>query len=738
MDEKTPFRINYPINLLIPSRKINMEDGNERKKIFQKSLFYYKHDNEINPFLEQRSRTFIKLAKEVSALIGKKHPTFEILSVSLFGSSLFSKNPGDFDFLVIVKGNVFLLEETSLTVEEDGRSTDYAVGISIKGIDNLSQGILDLKSDIDVDKQTQVLDRTATALFKRHLPVLGYEFIENHKEFLENVYAHISDLLSNTYNLYYLKEERPNLSDQQRTRKILSRLYEGAIYLESIEKTKEASDFRKEIYLSLEEGNLSFPESKKIFDRFKSLYLKKSQAIRKEISEKISFKGDDSNMAEILQRTKEMISKKEIGEFLPVMAKIIDKNGNTIAFSKRTKEDTGPIHAEVNTIHDAEIKNKTDWENYTLYCSLEPCGNCAKKIAELGIKKVVYVLPDPLLAHYGRQRESYENKGILFYKHHNSALTAEFQKIYEGLYAKEILKIKKLDALNVLSDERLKRNIVERLKEYWKYMKLPYEWVSPILDILSEYNYDEEFAIKEVRRKFPSLTDKNSQDYGKKIILWRKTKIENLARRIKEYIHGGVLCDIGGRQEDFIEEIIKLNPSVRKAYVTDIESFSKGSKNHKITFVVQPSATKLPFKEKIDTIIFSMMLHHLNDRDQKELIKNAISSLNKDGLIILIEDTYPEKIDYKEEKTIKEFLGFNSKEKEKILSFYDWFGNRLMRNRDNIPMEFNYKTMEEWTKFFEEYGVEQINSEFIKKNQQNPDLFPPKAIIVFKKKDEQI
>ena len=181
-----------------------------------------------------------------------------------------------------------------------------------------------------------------------------------------------------------------------------------------------------------------------------------------------------------------------------------------------------------------------------------------------------------------------------------------------------------------------------------------------------------------------------------------------------------------------------MNPSVRKAYVTDIESFSKGSKNHKITFVVQPSATELPFKEKIDTIIFSMMLHHLNDRDQKELIKNAISSLNKDGLIILIEDTYPEKIDYKEEKTIKEFLGFNSKEKEKILSFYDWFGNRLMRNRDNIPMEFNYKTMEEWTKFFEEYGVEQINSEFIKKNQQNPDLFPPKAIIVFKKKDEQI
>ena len=28
--------------------------------------------------------------------------------------------------------------------------------------------------------------------------------------------------------------------------------------------------------------------------------------------------------------------------------------------------------------------------------------------------------------------------------------------------------------------------------------------------------------------------------------------------------------------------------------------------------------------------------------------------------------------------------------------FYDWFGNRLMRNRDKIPINYNYKTMEEW------------------------------------------
>lgn len=738
MNEKTPFRINYPLNLLAHSRKINLEDKEIRQEFFRKSLFYYKYDNELNPFLEKRYRTFLNLSHEVLNFLEKKYPSLKILSMSVFGSALFSSNPGDFDFLVIVEGNVFLVEEINLTIKENDNETILPVGISIKGINNLSQGILDLEAKIDAEKQMQVIDRTAAGLFKRHLPILGFPFIENSEEFSDNLYAQISDLLSNTYNLYYLKEERPNLSDQHRTRKILSRLYEAATYLEAAEKTAEVSNLRKEIYIALDGGKSFFLESKKIFDKFKVLYLEKSHTLRKEISEKFSFDKDDFHLKEILQKTQSMISAKKIGSFLPVMAKIVDETGKTIAFSKRIKKgimgnnESGPIHAEINAISDAEAKKKTKWEEYTLYCSLEPCGNCAKKIADLGIKKVIYVLPDPLLFHYGRQREVYDKKGILFYRHSNPLLTAEFQKIYSQLYYKKPSKTKRSEILDVLNDEKLKRNILERLEEYWKCIGLPYKWIFPMLNVLSEYSYHEDLAVKEIRKKFPSLVDKNSRDYSKKLSEWRKVKIKNLAERIEKYVKGGILCDIGGRQEDFIEEIINLKKNIEKAYVTDIESFSKSSRSHKIKLLVQPSTTELPFKEKVDTIILSMVLHHLKDEDQINLVKNAINSLNIGGIIILIEDTYPENGNFAEDR-IKEFLEFSPKDKERILAFYDWFGNRIMRNRDNTPLAFNYKTIEGWKKFFEEKGVEQTSSEFIKANFAKPDLFPPKALMIFRK-----
>jgi SAM-dependent methyltransferase len=215
-----------------------------------------------------------------------------------------------------------------------------------------------------------------------------------------------------------------------------------------------------------------------------------------------------------------------------------------------------------------------------------------------------------------------------------------------------------------------------------------------------------------------------------------RKKVKNLAKRINRYIVGKVIGDIGGRVNDFIEQILILNKSVKKAYVTDIGIFSKKPKNHRIDFIVQASSTKLPFtKETMNTIILSMVLHHLNDQDQKNLIRNIVSYLKEGGLIILIEDSYPQSEEIRGyNENIKHFLKFSSEEKNKILSFYDWFGNVIMRNRDSMSLTFNFKTMEGWKKLFEKHGIMQISSEFVKENLSKPDIFPPKAVMVFQKK----
>lgn len=47
------------------------------------------------------------------------------------------------------------------------------------------------------------------------------------------------------------------------------------------------------------------------------------------------------------------------------------------------------IHAEVNAILNA-LNNNNDLKNATLYCNLEPCFNCVKHMAAVGIKNIYY------------------------------------------------------------------------------------------------------------------------------------------------------------------------------------------------------------------------------------------------------------------------------------------------------------------------------------------------------------
>ncbi len=575
---KIPFQIDFPLEIL-KNKKINFRSRKERKKLLKRHIYYYKYGKIKNPLLEKRNKLFFSLAKELSNFLMKKYPNLEILSISVFGSSLYSKNPDDFDFLVISKGNIFSYDKTKLIIMENGRKVRYSAGVSIKGIENFSRGIFDEKSNVSLNLQSQIIYRTVISLFRRHVPIIGYDFIENRKTFLKNGYAQVSDLLNNAYELYYLKNKKSNINEKYRSRKILSRIYEAISYLNFLESDLIVNNFKKKIATQIE-NEATLEESKRTFDEIVSLYKKKTENL--------------------------------------------------------TKED---------------FRNK-----------------------------------------------------------------------------KEVL--------TVLLNKNLKKNIKERLEDYWKRAKLPYQWINSILDILLKQPHNEDLAVKEIRKKFPSISNKNSFDYSKKLKNFRKIKIKNLAKTISKEIFGKVIADIGGRSDDFVEQIILSNKKIEKAYVTDLYSFTAQSKNSKINFIVQSLPTKVPFNENtVDTIILSMVLHHLEKKHQKAMIENLILCLKNKGRIILIEDAYPEKTNLRgHNKITKDFLKFRATDKMKILYFYDWFGNRLMRNRDNLHLFYSYRTMEEWKKIFEMHKMKQISSKFVKADKFNPSLFPPKAIMVFQKR----
>jgi len=264
---KIPFNINYPLEIFHPTKEINFENENERTELFKRNIYYKLFGDKKNTLLENKQEIFFNLGKKVSEYMKINYPDLETLNLSLFGSSSVLKNPGDYDFLAITTGNTFLLDEPILNLNEQKIQT----GISIKGIDNYVQGFKKTDNSIQSNRLEQIIDRTAISLFRRHLPLFGKDFINNEKEFLNNAYAQVSDLVNNAYDLFYLEQENYFISEEKRAKKMLTRCYEATSYMGSVDSDEKIQEIRKELYLALKE-KLELKKSKRIFEKFGKLY----------------------------------------------------------------------------------------------------------------------------------------------------------------------------------------------------------------------------------------------------------------------------------------------------------------------------------------------------------------------------------------------------------------------------------------------------------------------------------
>ncbi len=280
MINKTPFNIGFPLKIFDKSKRVNFIDDESRKEIFNRSIYSFLYTGRKNSLLEKRNQIYHELSQKAISLVQERYSSLEVMNVSVFGSSLFSKNPRDFDFLVITNGNKFLLEETTFNLEDlllvrERKSKKYKVGISIKGVDNFVNGICNPFSSVPEEYQKQIIYRTASALFRRHIPMFGYDFVENREAFQKNLYAQVSDLLVNTFDLYYLNNEKIKLNNSQRSKKILSRVYEAVTYLTLTEKSSEIENLRREVYLSMN-TNPSLEKTEKLFNSVVSIYNNKT------------------------------------------------------------------------------------------------------------------------------------------------------------------------------------------------------------------------------------------------------------------------------------------------------------------------------------------------------------------------------------------------------------------------------------------------------------------------------
>lgn len=296
----------------------------------------------------------------------------------------------------------------------------------------------------------------------------------------------------------------------------------------------------------------------------------------------------------------------------------------------------------------------------------------------------------------------------------------------------------RVNHLTILQEPTSREFIEDLLCTYWDISELPSEWLSTILNILSLYAEEPEFALQIVQETYPDLTQRDSHFY-EKYQQARRAKFCNYSQYLSAYITGTILADIGGEDSKLVDELIRLNANIEKAFVTDINPTKQASQNSKVQFIHQtsPETTSIPL-DSVDTVIMSTLLHHIDPPVRIKLLAHVVDILKRDGRIILIEDSFsqaPQPSDFRTPLD-KRFLVMNDDIKYKILGFFDWWGNRLLKQSRTIPIPATFRSMEQWEFLFGELGCRLVDKFYLGISEVHAHVMAPKVIMVFEKTDE--
>lgn len=272
LPRRVPFDIPYPVETFASAGAV--EGGMDCEQTIEQRL----HQNMYYVTASERRRHEIRASvlglsevlPFVLSYLDSRYPRYHVHNVSLFGSYAYcgpDAKPGDIDLLITVRGNCYLLDEVPVCPTELGfgpsvPSSVKQLGLSIKGTDNFQLGIPDPDSKIQGSSQQIVINRTVAALGCRHIVLTGSEFRSNPGLLAGNLLAEASDLLVNGHQRFYRPSSGHGMSKSYRFNKLLSRLYEAAIYMMMFCPKAAAVDLERlyDLKVQLASGRPCYPE----------------------------------------------------------------------------------------------------------------------------------------------------------------------------------------------------------------------------------------------------------------------------------------------------------------------------------------------------------------------------------------------------------------------------------------------------------------------------------------------
>ena len=78
-------------------------------------------------------------------------------------------------------------------------------------------------------------------------------------------------------------------------------------------------------------------------------------------------------------------------------------------------------------------------------------------------------------------------------------------------------------------------------------------------------------------------------------------------------------------------------------------------------------------------------------------------------------------------------MEWNPNQRKNIMSVYDWVANRVLAQREKVPIPCAYRTLEEWSNILEKKGFKTVMQKFIG-FPNDRDINSPQSLIVAEKK----
>jgi SAM-dependent methyltransferase len=188
----------------------------------------------------------------------------------------------------------------------------------------------------------------------------------------------------------------------------------------------------------------------------------------------------------------------------------------------------------------------------------------------------------------------------------------------------------------------------------------------------------------------------------------------------------GILAKLYGQDSRFKEVLgIDIN-----AY-PEWDTFS----NEKIRFEIVrensfPSFIKV---QKPDAVVLTWTLHHMEYAEQERYIEYIHESLESGAKVIILEDSYSTNLAPENGLELqKKFMEWDDKERKQIMSVYDWVANRVLAQRERVPIPCAYRTLEGWKDLFEKKGFNMVAQKFIG-FPDNRDINTPQSLLVVKR-----